>query len=65
MFVPGLRFNRYCQSASNFDPRLECARGDRQIEGWLIASGWLGFDFTIKRPADFLAALDVSSVKPM
>jgi len=22
-----------CQSASNFDPRLECARGDGQIEG--------------------------------
>jgi len=34
-------------------------------EGWLIASGWFGFDFTIKRRADFLAALDASSVKPM
>ena len=34
-------------------------------QGWLIASGWFGFDFTIKRPAGFLAALDASSVKPM
>jgi hypothetical protein len=33
-------------------------------EGWLIASGWFGFDFTIKRPAGSLAALDASSVKP-
>ena len=43
--------SRIFATAASVVPNASAKPAQSTVEGWLIASGWFGFDFTIKRGA--------------